>query len=153
MLSAQICTLWCDRTFPLSRSFFYEFSVCFSRNFCYLCNGRNKDQLNPLQITKLQTEMFFNNFVKRRLSSLLRPWLEQDPELDLQLGLISSIATAQNLRLDTSALNRELVDGSSSPRFIFKEFVIEEFVVRFSNWSATAFTFEARGIKVTLSYE
>ncbi|KAK6258440.1 hypothetical protein SCA6_012914 [Theobroma cacao] len=97
--------------------------------------------------------MFFNNFVKRRLSSLLRPWLEQDPELDLQLGLISSIATAQNLRLDTSALNRELVDGSSSPRFIFKEFVIEEFVVRFSNWSATAFTFEARGIKVTLSYE
>ncbi|XVF17781.1 hypothetical protein REPUB_Repub10bG0153200 [Reevesia pubescens] len=97
--------------------------------------------------------LFFNNFVKRRLSSLLRPWLEQDLELDLQLGFINSIAIAKNLRLDTSALNRQLIDGSSSSRFFFKEFVIEEFVFRFSNWSDSAFTFEARGVKVTLSYE
>ena len=97
--------------------------------------------------------MVFNNFIKRRLSSLLRPWLEQDLELDLQLGFINSIAIAKNLRLDTSDLNRKLIDGSSSSRFFFKEFVIEEFVVRFSNWSASAFTFEARGVKVTLSYE
>ncbi|XVF61920.1 hypothetical protein PTKIN_Ptkin08bG0173700 [Pterospermum kingtungense] len=97
--------------------------------------------------------MVFNNFVKRRLSSLLRPWLEQDLELDLQLGFINSIAIAKNLRLDTSALNRQLINASSFSRFFFKEFVIEQFVFRFSNWSASAFTFEARGIKVTLSYE
>ncbi|OMO56804.1 hypothetical protein CCACVL1_26268 [Corchorus capsularis] len=97
--------------------------------------------------------MFFNNFFKQRLLSLLRPWLEQDPELELQLGLIKSVAIARNLRIDTSTLNRPLIDGSSSSRFIFKEFLIKEFIFRFSNWSATAFTFEARGINVTLSYE
>ncbi|XP_022751328.1 uncharacterized protein LOC111300016 isoform X3 [Durio zibethinus] len=97
--------------------------------------------------------MFLSNFIKRRLSSLLRPWLEQDIELDLQLGFINSIAIAKNLRLDTSALNHQLIDGSSSSRFFFKEFVIEEFVFRFSNWSSSAFTFEARGVKVILSYE
>ncbi|OMO84165.1 hypothetical protein COLO4_22188 [Corchorus olitorius] len=97
--------------------------------------------------------MFFNNFIKQRLLSLLRPWLEQDPELELQLGLIKSVAIARNLRIDTAALNRPLIDGSSSSRFIFKEFLIKEFIFRFSNWSATAFTFEARGINVTLSYE
>ncbi|TYH44733.1 hypothetical protein ES332_D11G215800v1 [Gossypium tomentosum] len=97
--------------------------------------------------------MFFNNFIKRILSSLLRPWLEQDLELDLQLGFINSTAVAKNIRLDTSTLNRLIIDGSSSSRFFFKEFVIEEFVVRFSNWSDSAFVFEARGVKVTMSLE
>lgn len=97
--------------------------------------------------------MFFNNFIKRILSSLLRPWLEQDLELDLQLGFINSTAVAKNIRFDTSTLNRLIIDGSSSSRFFFKEFVIEEFVVRFSNWSDSAFVFEARGVKVTMSLE
>ncbi|XVE87220.1 hypothetical protein DITRI_Ditri18aG0098600 [Diplodiscus trichospermus] len=97
--------------------------------------------------------MVFHNFIKRRLSSLLRPWLEQNLELELQLGFINSVAVAKNLRLDTSALNDQLIGGSSSWQFCFKEFIIEDLVVRFSNWSASAFTFEARGVKVTLSYE
>ncbi|GMI65987.1 hypothetical protein like AT3G50380 [Hibiscus trionum] len=97
--------------------------------------------------------MFVSNFIKRILSSLLRPWLEQDLELVLQLGFINSIAIAKNIRLDTSTLNRQIVDGSSSSPLIFKEFVIEEFVVRFSIWSGSAFAVEARGVKVTLSLE
>ncbi|KAK9044527.1 hypothetical protein V6N11_058426 [Hibiscus sabdariffa] len=96
--------------------------------------------------------MFVSNFIKRILSSLLRPWLEQDLELDLQLGFINSIAIAKNIRLDTSTLNRQIIDGSSS-LLIFKEFIIEEFIVRFSFWSGSAFAVEARGVKVTLSLE
>lgn len=130
-----------------------DFSVCFSRKSSYLSNRRSTDQLNPLQVTEILKEMFFNNFIKRILSSLLRPWLEHDLELDLQLGFINSTAIAKNIRLDTSTLNRLIIDSSSSSRFFFKEFVIEEFVVRFSNWSDSAFVFDARGVKVTLSLE
>ncbi|XP_039010299.1 uncharacterized protein LOC120139014 [Hibiscus syriacus] len=97
--------------------------------------------------------MFVNNFFKRILSSLLRPWLEHDLELDLHLGFINSIAISKNIRLDTSALNRQIIDGSSSPCFFFKEFVIGELVVRFSVWSDSAFSVEARGVNVTLSLE
>ncbi|GLT39068.1 hypothetical protein SLA2020_132760 [Shorea laevis] len=91
--------------------------------------------------------MFFHNVIKRRLLSLLHPWLREEPDLDLHLGLINSLAIAKNLRLSTSALNQLMKDSS---QFSFKEFTIEQFVVRFSNWSAPAFTFEAHGVSVTL---
>lgn len=94
--------------------------------------------------------MLFHGMIKRRLLSLLQPWLREEPDLELRLGFINSVATARNLCLSTAALNRFL--DNSSP-FSFKEFSIEKFVVRFSNWSAPAFTFEAHGVNVTLLAE
>ncbi|KAG4175488.1 hypothetical protein ERO13_A11G188400v2 [Gossypium hirsutum] len=76
--------------------------------------------------------MFFNNFIKRILSSLLRPWLEQDLELDLQLGFINSTAVAKNR-----------YQYFSSSRFFSKNSLSRN----------SAFVFEARGVKVTMSLE
>ncbi|KAJ8764509.1 hypothetical protein K2173_006249 [Erythroxylum novogranatense] len=92
--------------------------------------------------------MFVHYIVRRQLESLLRPWLRDEPELELRLGLINSHATARNLSFDASALNL-LLDESF--QFSFKEVRVEEFSVHFSNWSVEAFKIEVRGVSVTLS--
>ncbi|XP_020537290.1 uncharacterized protein LOC105639629 isoform X2 [Jatropha curcas] len=91
--------------------------------------------------------MFFHGIVRRRIASLLQPWLLEEPEFELELGLINSRISSKNLSFDSSALNRLLDDSS---RFSFKEVSVEEVSVRFSNWSVPAFKIEVRGLSVTL---
>ncbi|XP_062001830.1 uncharacterized protein LOC133719495 isoform X1 [Rosa rugosa] len=92
--------------------------------------------------------MFPSGTIRRRLAALLRPWLREEPELELSLGLISSHAVAKNLRFDTAALNRL---GDDSDGFLYKEVSVEQLSVRFSNWLAPAFSIEFHGVKVVLS--
>lgn len=94
--------------------------------------------------------MFIHDMVKRRLLSLLQPWVQEEPELELQLGFLNSVAIAKKVCFSMPALNG-LMDDSS--QLSFKEFTIEKFVIRFSNWSAPAFTFEAHGVNVILVAE
>lgn len=92
--------------------------------------------------------MFLNSIIRERLASLLRPWLFEEPELELNLGLINSHAVARNLRFDTSVLDQL---GDDSDQFSFKEFTVEHFSVRFSNWLVPAFSIEFHGVEVVLS--
>lgn len=78
----------------------------------------------------------------------LHPWLQEEPNLQLELAFTNSLATAENLRFDTSVLD-PLVDQFDN--FCFKEVVIEHLIVRFSIWSAPAFSIEIRGLHITLS--
>ncbi|XP_052287194.1 uncharacterized protein LOC102617616 isoform X2 [Citrus sinensis] len=93
--------------------------------------------------------MFFTKLIHRKLSSLLQPWLRDEPELELKLGFINSIAIVKNLRFNNLALNR-ILDQESSSVYV-KELNIEHLSLRFSNWSSTAFSLEVRGVDVTLS--
>ncbi|XP_048138871.1 uncharacterized protein LOC115740159 isoform X2 [Rhodamnia argentea] len=93
--------------------------------------------------------MFLDNTIRRRVLSPLQPWLREQPELHLRVGIIRSQAVARNLRFDVSALN-ELI-GDCSYNFVFKEVTIEELRFRFSAWSANAFTIDVRGVHVMLS--
>lgn len=79
---------------------------------------------------------------------MLRPWLQEEPELDLKLGVINSHAVARNLRFDTGALN-ELFDESAE--FSFSEVTVEHLSVRFSNWLVPAFSIEFHGVSVELA--
>ncbi|CAI0554327.1 unnamed protein product [Linum tenue] len=92
--------------------------------------------------------MAFRDAVRRRLASLLQPWLVEEPEIEVELGIINSRVTARHLSLDASSLNSYL-DGSY--RFAVAQVTVELFSVRFSNWSAPAFDFEVRGLNVVLS--
>ncbi|GAB4847045.1 hypothetical protein Ancab_026057 [Ancistrocladus abbreviatus] len=94
--------------------------------------------------------MFLNDFSRRKLSSLLRPWLITEPELQVKLGFLRSHAVAKNLRFDTSALNR-LIDDTLLVSF--KHVTVEELSIGVAPWSAPAFTVEVRGVNVTLSAE
>ncbi|KAI5581654.1 hypothetical protein BDE02_07G032300 [Populus trichocarpa] len=90
--------------------------------------------------------MFFHDAVYRRLVSLLRPWLQEEPEIELQLGFINSELTAKKLKFDVSALNNE----SESSRFQFKEVTVDHLSFRFSNWSSPACKIGIRGVNITL---
>ncbi|KAK4416260.1 hypothetical protein Salat_2451500 [Sesamum alatum] len=92
--------------------------------------------------------MFFNDFIQRRLTTLLRPWLRDDQELELKLGFFRSNGTLSNIRLNTSALN-ELLDDPS--RFCFKEATVERLHLQFSPFSSAAFTLVVHGLRVVLS--
>ncbi|KAL4568657.1 hypothetical protein LXL04_024272 [Taraxacum kok-saghyz] len=92
--------------------------------------------------------MFITNFIKRKLESVLQPWLLQEPELELKLGFLRSHGIAKNLRFNTSALN-ELLDDSSG--FYFTNFRIDQLTIRITNWSAPAFNWEVQGFHVTIS--
>lgn len=95
--------------------------------------------------------MPLNNSIKRKLASLLSPWLVQDANLDLKLGFLRSHGAATNLTFDTSALNRELLD--SSARFLFKEFKVERISVRASYWSVPALVVEVHGVHVVMELD
>ncbi|XP_057976276.1 uncharacterized protein LOC131163647 isoform X2 [Malania oleifera] len=92
--------------------------------------------------------MFFSGIIRRKIASLLQPWLREEPQLELKLGFLRSHGIAKNLRFDASSLN-QLLDESS--RFSFKDFTVEQLVIQISSWSIPAFTVEIRGIHVTLS--
>ncbi|CAH9102206.1 unnamed protein product [Cuscuta epithymum] len=90
--------------------------------------------------------MLFNGLIQRRLSTLLRPWLVDEPELEVKLGFLRSHAIAKNLCFNTAALNH-LLEGTSG--VFFKEVVIDQFGCYVSNWSAPAFNFEIHGLHIT----
>ncbi|KAI3737288.1 hypothetical protein L2E82_27285 [Cichorium intybus] len=92
--------------------------------------------------------MFIANFIKRKLESVLQPWLLQELELELKLGFLHSHGIFKNLRFNTSALN-ELLDDSSG--FYFTNFIIDQLTLRIANWSAPAFNWELQGFYVTIS--
>ncbi|WCJ31023.1 hypothetical protein M5689_012541 [Euphorbia peplus] len=91
--------------------------------------------------------MFFHALLRRRLESLLQPWLREQPDIEIELGFINSRVTAKSLRFDCSALNK-LVEEPAG--FSCKEVFVQEFSVRFSNWSFPALKIEVRGVNVTV---
>ncbi|XAR73932.1 hypothetical protein NMG60_11008065 [Bertholletia excelsa] len=93
--------------------------------------------------------MFIDKLIQRRLASVLRPWLRQEPELELKLGFLVSRGVAKNLFFDTSALNLQLLDESS--RWYFKDITVEQLSLRVSYWSRPTFIIEVRGFHLTLS--
>ena len=94
--------------------------------------------------------MPLKSFLRRRLLSLLQPWLREDPELHLQLGFRHSLAVAENLRFDVSVLN-QLFD---SPSCLFlKDLTIERVTLRFSPWHSPAFAIEVHGVRVVQAFE
>lgn len=94
--------------------------------------------------------MVFGNLIKWKLLLLLQPWLREEPQLELKLGIINSQATVKNLSFDCSVLNN-LIDGPT--RCYFDEVTVDELSVSFSNWNAPAFRVIVSGIHVTLSVE
>ncbi|XP_039155678.1 uncharacterized protein LOC104457236 [Eucalyptus grandis] len=92
---------------------------------------------------------FLGGAIRRRLLSLLEPWLREPPELEVSVGIARSRAVARGLRLDASALNELL--GGCSYSFAFKEVAVEELTFHFSAWSGRAFAIDVRGVRVTLS--
>lgn len=98
--------------------------------------------------------MFFSGVIQRKLTSLLRQWLAQPPELEVKLGFFRSVIVAKDLKFDTSALNN-LIDGGGGAEFsvLFRGVTIDEVIVRVAHWSAPAFTVEFNGVDVTLFLE
>ncbi|XP_010680975.2 uncharacterized protein LOC104896009 isoform X2 [Beta vulgaris subsp. vulgaris] len=96
--------------------------------------------------------MFFNGLIQRKLTSLLRPWLTQEPEFEVKLGLFRSLIVAKNLNFDTSALN-SLIDGVEEFKLLFRSLTVDQIIVRVAHWSAPAFTVEFNGVNVTLFLE
>ncbi|KAL8200609.1 hypothetical protein R6Q57_011948 [Mikania cordata] len=92
--------------------------------------------------------MFITSLIKGKLTSLLQPWLLQEPELELKLGFLRSYVIVKNLRFNVSALN-ELLDDSSS--FYFTDLKIDQLTLRIFCWSASAFNWEVQGFHVTVS--
>lgn len=94
--------------------------------------------------------MLFNSIIRRRLLSLLHPWLLEEPQLDLELGFFHSLAVVTNLRLDVVLLNKLF---HSPPLLFVKDLTVERVVFRFSTWSSPAFNIEFHGVRVVLSLE
>ncbi|GFY93900.1 vacuolar protein sorting-associated protein, putative [Actinidia rufa] len=93
--------------------------------------------------------MFFNDWIQRRLASLLNPWLLQEPELELKLGFLRSHGVAKNLTFDASILNHHLLDESSL--WSFKDVTVEQLSLRVSYWSVPTFLLQVHGVHITLS--
>lgn len=87
---------------------------------------------------------FLSSSIRSRLASLLRPWMQEEPEIELELGFFRSFVRARNLVLNPSALDRLLLGGSS--RISVKKATIGEICVRISPWRAPALNFEVHGI-------
>lgn len=92
--------------------------------------------------------MFFNDLIQRKFVSLIRPWLSDEPELELKIGFFGSGGIIKNINVDASALNESLDDSS---RFHFKEVTVQQLSLCVSYWSSTAFVIRAQGLRVVLS--
>ncbi|XP_058069198.1 uncharacterized protein LOC131218589 isoform X3 [Magnolia sinica] len=92
--------------------------------------------------------MFFGNAIRSKLASLLHPWLEQEPDMDLELGFLHSNIRARNLIFDPSALNR-LINGSS--RLSVKRVAVANLSVRISLWEFPGLSIEISGVDVILA--
>lgn len=94
--------------------------------------------------------MLFNSIFRRKLLSLLQPWLFEEPQLNLELGFFHSLAVVTNLRFDVAVLNKLF---HSPPLLFVKDFTVERLVVRFSSWSSPAFEIKFHGVRAVLSLE
>ncbi|XP_021758394.1 uncharacterized protein LOC110723347 isoform X1 [Chenopodium quinoa] len=94
--------------------------------------------------------MFFNGVIQRKLTSLLRQWLAQEPELEVKLGFFRSVIVAKNLKFDVSAINDLIEGGGGEFSLLFRSVTVDEVIIRVAHWSAPAFTVEVSGVNVTL---
>ncbi|KAL5987191.1 hypothetical protein ACLOJK_041188 [Asimina triloba] len=92
--------------------------------------------------------LFFSNAIRSRLSSLLRPWLQQEPDMDIELGLLTWNLRTENLIFDPSALNH-LIDGSS--RLAFERVTVRNLSACITPGKFPAFSIEVSGVDVVLS--
>ncbi|KAF6166527.1 hypothetical protein GIB67_005389 [Kingdonia uniflora] len=86
--------------------------------------------------------------IRSRLVSLLQPWLQPDPDLELKLGFLRSSGSARNLCFDISALNQAIGESSS---LCFEDVRVENLSVRVSLCSVAAFTVEMQGVFIRLT--
>lgn len=93
--------------------------------------------------------MGLRNLLLRRLVSLLQPWLPEDSDLQLNLGLTRSTVIARNLHLNVSALNELIEDTAIS--MSFKEVTVDHLSVMVTYWPFPAFEIIVRGVHGTLS--
>ncbi|KAI4327520.1 hypothetical protein L6164_019969 [Bauhinia variegata] len=93
--------------------------------------------------------MLLQNVIRRRLLSLLQPWLLEEPEFELKLGFIKSLAVVKNLRFDVSVLNQFFDEPAG---LFLKEVTVEHLSFRFSGWYTPAFTIEVHGVRVVQSF-
>lgn len=100
--------------------------------------------------TTLPITMLVNSLIRRKILSLLQPWLREEPHLDLKLGFFHSLAVITNLRFDVFVLNKLF---HSPPLLFIKDLTVERLVVRFSTWSPPAFYVEFHGVQVVLALE
>lgn len=134
----------CQLIFPLCK-------LGHQKNRISYCLSRIISHFMPWKFSLAnQSIMFLMNIIYRKLSSLLQPWLQDEPELELKLGFIKSHAILKNLTLNSLCIN-QLLDEESSNSLCVKEVKVKELILRFSHWSSTAFSFEIRGLHVTLS--
>lgn len=80
--------------------------------------------------------------------SLLQPWLPEDSDLQLNLGLTRSSFVAHKLHLNVSALN-ELIEETAAS-MCFKEVTIDHLSIVVTYWPFPAFEIKVRGVHVTL---
>ncbi|KAI0501557.1 hypothetical protein KFK09_016502 [Dendrobium nobile] len=93
--------------------------------------------------------MFVSNFVRSNFVSRLRPWLVEEPELEIELGLLASQGCAKKLKFEPSALN-PLIEGSTFLEF--KRVEVGELSVRVRPWTSPSIVVEVRGLHVTLAH-
>ncbi|PIA55549.1 hypothetical protein AQUCO_00700090v1 [Aquilegia coerulea] len=86
--------------------------------------------------------------IRSKLVSVLQPWLQSEPDLEVKLGFLRSHGNAKNLCFDISTLNRLLDDSAC---FCFKEVRVQNVNFQFSSWSFPAFTLELSGLYVKLA--
>ncbi|KAK6923730.1 hypothetical protein RJ641_009930, partial [Dillenia turbinata] len=91
--------------------------------------------------------LFFNDVIRRKVASLLHPWLLEEPESEVRLGFFHSHLIFKNLSVDASALNRFI---ERSTNLLFDEFRVESLTLRISNWSCPAFSLHMNGVHITL---
>ncbi|KAG0467159.1 hypothetical protein HPP92_018739 [Vanilla planifolia] len=92
--------------------------------------------------------MFISNYVRSAIVSRLRPWLLEEPEVVVQLGLLASHGFAKNLVLNPSVLNPLIEDAT---RLEFRSVEIGEFCVRVRPWSSPSILVEVRGLRINLA--
>ncbi|XP_072956243.1 uncharacterized protein [Typha angustifolia] len=92
--------------------------------------------------------MFFSEALRSKIASWLRPWLQDDPDLELKLGFLKSHGRAKNLSFDPSALN-PLIEESTS--LIFKSVTVRELDIRVSPWSFPSLVVQLTGLDVILA--
>ncbi|XXG49284.1 hypothetical protein AAC387_Pa02g3508 [Persea americana] len=88
-----------------------------------------------------------SNSIRSRLASLLRPWTQGEPDIELELGFTRSLARARNLVLNASALDLLLLGGLKN-RMSLKSARVGEICLVISPWGAPAFHFEVHGVDV-----
>ncbi|KAG1347955.1 hypothetical protein COCNU_06G017840 [Cocos nucifera] len=87
--------------------------------------------------------MFIAEALRSKVASRLRPWLQEEPDMELELGFLRSHGRAKNLSFDPSALNSLMEDSVSVE---FKSFKVGEVQIRVSPWSSPSIVLQVRVI-------